>query len=173
MPLPISWIDALFGRLSLRYGSAFLRQWPDGAVDAVKADWADVLDGVTGDAIGYALRYLPETPPNAIRFRDQCRRMPTPAVNALPAPAIKPDPQRVQSALAGLKAGLNRAPTGKTPAQECADRIMFVVGDKGMLSRAQAFQIRAMWDLLTSEQRGRLKCFRGLGMEPSEESVAC
>jgi hypothetical protein len=152
MPLPISWVDALFGRLSLRYGNAFLRQWPDGAVDAVKADWADVLDGITGEAIGYALRYLPESPPNAIKFRDQCRRMPAPELPALPAPDIKADPQRVQAALAGIK----RDMSGDTPAQRCADWIMFLVGDRGRFSAAQKFQIRAMWHLLTPEQHGRL-----------------
>ena len=62
MPAPASWIDHLFGRLSVRYGDAFRRQWPDADIDAVKADWANVLDGVAGDSIGYALRYLPETP---------------------------------------------------------------------------------------------------------------
>lgn len=155
MSLPTSWVDSLFGRLSLRYGNAFLRQWQDASIDAVKADWADVLDGVSGEAIGYALRYLPEAPPNAIKFRDQCRRMPAPAAIALPPPDVKPDPERLAAALAGLK----REPAGGSPAQECADRIMFLVGDRGRMSSAQRHQMVAMWGMLTDDQRARAARF--------------
>ena len=77
MALSALWVDRLFDRLVLRYGTAFLRQYGDIEPAAVKADWADVLDGTSAEAIGYALRYLPaERPPNAMQFRDQCRRAP-------------------------------------------------------------------------------------------------
>ena len=49
MALPSSWVDHLFARLTVRYGAAFLRQWPDTDLAVVKADWADVLDGVRGE----------------------------------------------------------------------------------------------------------------------------
>ena len=55
MALQSSWVDALFARLALRYGAAFLRQWPDVDVVVLKPDWAEVLDGVSGHAIAYAL----------------------------------------------------------------------------------------------------------------------
>lgn len=90
MPLPASWVDALFAKLGLRYGAAFARQWLDADLAAVKADWGDVLDGQTGGAIAHALHHLTAAPPNAIQFRDLCRlatrdeRQPTPI--ALPAP---------------------------------------------------------------------------------------
>ena len=48
MALPSSCVDHLFARLTVRYGAAFLRQWPDTDLAVVKADWADVLDGVRG-----------------------------------------------------------------------------------------------------------------------------
>jgi hypothetical protein len=74
MPLQASWVDNLFARLTVRYGAAFLRQWPDADLAVVKADWADVLDGCRGESIGYALRYLPNTPPNALRAASRrCR----------------------------------------------------------------------------------------------------
>mgnify|MGYP002144839642 CR=1 FL=1 len=96
MPLPSAWLDHLFGRLSVRYGAAFTRQWPDVEIAAVKADWGDVLDGTSGDAISYALRYLPATPCNAMQFRDLCRRAPVATQPALTDGSAKADPARVR-----------------------------------------------------------------------------
>jgi hypothetical protein len=103
MPLNSSWVDRIFGRLAIRYGAAFVRQWPDLDIDAVKADWADVLDGMPGEAIGYALSYLPDTPPNASQFKALCNRRPDKAPPMLPAP--KADPERVRMLLEGIKRG--------------------------------------------------------------------
>ena len=58
MPLPELWVDHLFAKLSVRWGAAFMRQWPDTDPALVKADWSEVLDGCGGDSIAYALRYL-------------------------------------------------------------------------------------------------------------------
>lgn len=118
MALPSSWVDALFGKLMLRYGAAFLRQYGDLDPAMVKSDWADVLDGFDGAAIGYALRYLPaEKPPNALQFRDVARKSPAPEVKALPMPPA--DPERVAAALEKLTAA-KPAQSRMTPAQECA-----------------------------------------------------
>lgn len=146
MPLPTSWVDALFARLTLRYGSAFLRQYGDADPALVKADWADVLDGLRGDAIGYALRYLPLEPCTAMRFRDIARLAPAPAVPAI-TDDTKADPERVQAALAKLAAPRD---TGQTPAQECADRLL---AHGARMSTPQRQQIVAMAPLLTPQQR--------------------
>lgn len=78
MPLPASWVDALFAKLSLRYGAAFMRQWPDAEPALIKADWADVLNGYDSpdrrNAITFAMDSLPpDRPPNALQFLSLCR----------------------------------------------------------------------------------------------------
>lgn len=142
MALPQSWVDHLFGRLAVRYGAAFFRQWPDIDPAAIKADWADVLDGVQGDSITYALRYLPATPVNAMQFRSLCRAAPAQNVAALPAPDVKADPDRVRALMARLKAPEDRV---ESPAQACARYIAQVAHARGgKLSSAQKAQLEAM-----------------------------
>lgn len=116
MSLPASWVDHLFAKLSVRYGAAFLRQWPDTDPATIKADWADVLSGFDGASLAYALRYLPVTPPNALQFRDICRRAPD-TTPALPAPELKPQPERVKALLQKVLEG---APKDQTPAERVA-----------------------------------------------------
>lgn len=142
MALPASWVDHLFGRLSVRYGAAFLRQWPDTDPALVKADWADVLDGVRGESISYALRYLPVSPPNAIQFRDVCRRAPAPDSPALTAPEKKADPQRVASIMARLSMATEDR---DTMAERCARKIAEIAQSRGgVLSMPQRQQLQAM-----------------------------
>ena len=141
MPLHAHWVDHLFGRLSVRYGAAFLRQWPDVDASLVKADWADVLDGVRADSISYALRFLPEKPPNAIQFRDICRRAPAAAAPALPAPDVKSDPERVRSIMARLGSGPD---AGISLAEHCARNIAAIAQTRGRLSAAQRAQLQSM-----------------------------
>ena len=119
MPLSATWTDALFAKLSVRYGAAFLRQWPDADPAHVKADWAEVLDGFDGESIGYALRYLPINPPNAIQFRETCRRAPRADVPALPAPA---DPVAAAKAISAIREAMEPA-KGVSAAQQCIDNI--------------------------------------------------
>lgn len=100
MPLPARWVDHLFAKLTVRYGSAFQRQWPDADIEFVKADWADVLDGTSAESIAYALQYLPtERAPNAMQFRDLCRRAPA-RTPALPPPDVRADDRVVAAAVA-------------------------------------------------------------------------
>ena len=141
MALQKSWVDQLFGRLQIRYGAAFLRQWPDIEPDLVKADWADVLDGVKGDSISYALRFLPEKPPNAIQFRDICRRAPVASVPALPAPDVKADPERVRLIMARLG---SRDDASMSLAERCAKSIAMCAQASGRLSGPQRAQLQAM-----------------------------
>jgi hypothetical protein len=137
MPLHASWADHLFAKLSVRYGAAFMRQWPDADPVLVKADWCDVLDGFERhpEAFTYALANLPDKPLNAIQFRALARCAPTPAVPALPEPAA--DPDRVQAAVDRMtttKATLQ----AKSFAQQCIDNIERIVANRaGAISSAQ------------------------------------
>jgi hypothetical protein len=77
MALPDSWLDHLFGKLAVRYGDAWFRKWDGIPMVAVRADWAQVLDGLSGDAIGHGLQYLPaDFPPTAAAFRALCNARP-------------------------------------------------------------------------------------------------
>lgn len=132
MPLPDRWVDVLFDRLRVRYGVAFTRQYGDLDAAAVKADWADVLDGVSGDAIAYALQYLPSEPLTALQFRDLCRAAPALApAAALPPPKTPPPPE-----VRALADRMNGRPTNA--AQQCLDNIARAVVARGAgLSHAQ------------------------------------
>lgn len=143
MPLPASWVDHLFAKLGVRYGAAFMRQWPDTAPDLVKADWAEVLDNVRAESISYALKYLPEKPPNAIQFRDICRRAPAPSDLArLQAPVPQADPDRVKAIMARLGAPDD---AHMPMAERCARKILEISETRGgVLSMPQRQQLQAM-----------------------------
>lgn len=112
MSLPESWVSELFGRLSVRYGAAFLRQWPDAPAEAVKADWARVLRGFQGRHIQHALDHLPESPPNAMQFRSLCLMAPEPKPLQIAGP--KPQRAKVEDLVKRMKAALDTE--GKGPA---------------------------------------------------------
>jgi hypothetical protein len=87
-------VDALFARLTLRYGRAFLARWDGVPIDAVKDDWARELASYAErpDAIEHALALLDANePPTAARFRELCASAPAPAFRAGPEPK---QPQR-------------------------------------------------------------------------------
>lgn len=110
MSFPLHWADALFAKLSIRYGSAFLAQWPDADPSLVKSDWCDVLTGF-GDkpeAIKYALEHLPEKPPTAMQFRAICNLAPLPVFQRLPEP--KADPAKARAAIEAAMAAVKRMP---------------------------------------------------------------
>jgi hypothetical protein len=87
MALPDSWLDHLFGKLAVRYGDAWFRKWDGIPMSAVRADWAEVLGGMSGDSIAYGLQYLPaEHPPTAAAFRALCNSQRPQGMPALPAP---------------------------------------------------------------------------------------
>ena len=112
MSLPESWVSELFSRLFVRYGAAFMRQWPDLDADAVKADWAQVLRGFEGRHIQHALDHLPDSPPNAMQFRALCLGAPEKQMPRLAGP--KPQRERVADMLARMRAALSTE--GKGPA---------------------------------------------------------
>ena len=171
MSLPSSWTDHLFGRLSVRYGAAFLRQWPDTDIAIVKADWSDVLDGTRGEAISYALRYLPERPVNAMQFRDICRRAPAPAVAQLPAPVETADPSRVAAIMARA---LQQPAALESPSDKCARNILRIVAARGgRVSIPQRDQLQAMAHLLVPALREQVaRHLPGISMSLQHEESA-
>jgi hypothetical protein len=85
MSLPIEWVEKIFSRLQGVYGNSFTAKYSTGIHDGVdsgienaKRTWCDELAGFKTwpEAIGYALKHLPEKAPNAIEFREVCRRAP-------------------------------------------------------------------------------------------------
>ena len=111
MSLPNSWVDALFSRLSVRYGGAFMRQYEGVNPAHVHADWADVLGGFVTrpDAIKHALDNLPhDRPPNAMQFCDACARAPVPPLKQLHSPPA--NPELVAKAMAGMLKQATSAP---------------------------------------------------------------
>lgn len=95
MSLPAAWIDALFARLTVRYGAAFMRQYEGIPLDAVKSDWAAVLGGFDGEDIKHALGSLPaDWPPTVMQFRALCNNRPR-QDEPLRIDGPPPDPARV------------------------------------------------------------------------------
>lgn len=85
MTLPEKWIERIFARLQGIYGAQFTSKFSrmDQGVDVgmlnAKSTWADELGNFSDkpEAIAYALDHLPtDHVPNALEFRDICRRAP-------------------------------------------------------------------------------------------------
>lgn len=126
MSLPTKAVDRLFERLAATYGRSWTMQWADVPMADVKAAWAHELAGYTDNLapIAWALENLPERTPNAIEFRNLCRRAPAPAAPRLPEP--KADPERVRVELERLHGVLLQpvATDGRAWARELLDRHM-------------------------------------------------
>ena len=85
MSLPKKWIDKIFDRLMGIYGAQFRAKFSsvidgvDVGLENAKETWANELAnfGDWPESIAYALDHLPtEHAPNALEFRDICRRAP-------------------------------------------------------------------------------------------------
>lgn len=95
-------IDELFGRLLVRYGADWLRQWQGVDEELVKQDWMHELTGLPIRAIRYGMEHLPVgKPPTVGQFKALCLNVPPPPVKALPAP--KPDRKRLAAEFAKLR----------------------------------------------------------------------
>ncbi len=110
-PLPLDWVEAIFRKLVLTYGHAFLSRWDGLDLAAVKDDWARELAGLarSPDAIAWGLAHLPEgRAPTVLEFRALCVRRPSPNAPQLYAP---PAHAHVRAtALAGLRGLLQGEP---------------------------------------------------------------
>ena len=103
MPMPLAWLDRIFEKLTVTYGSAFTDRWRDVDLAKVKTDWLDELDGMeqhNGQMIAYGLSNLPEKPPTVIEFRNICRRAPIADAPRLEGP--KPSPERIKAEMKKL-----------------------------------------------------------------------
>jgi hypothetical protein len=94
MTLQRKWVDAIFTKLTVRYGKAFLNRWEGVDIELVKADWAHELGDFNDspDAIKYALEYMdPAKPPTAAMFKELARRAPAKEMPVLEAPEANPE----------------------------------------------------------------------------------
>jgi len=101
MAMPSAWIDRIFEKLQLVYGSHFTGRWSGVSIEAVKADWAHELDGMEQhpESIKHALQHLPiDQPPTVLQFRELCRKALLPKHKELPAPPVNPEAARAVAA---------------------------------------------------------------------------
>lgn len=92
MSLPLRWVEEIFNRLAVTYGTEFLGRFKGQNLNDIKTDWSNRLAGLENapGVIAYALQNLPARAPNVIEFADLCRRAPLPEVKHLPAPQADP-----------------------------------------------------------------------------------
>jgi hypothetical protein len=100
MSLPLQAVDRLFDRLSATYGRQFLNLYEGMDANAIKAVWAHELSGfgMRLKDLAWALENLPERAPNAIEFRNLCRKAPQPEEKRLPEPQFQPERLRAELA---------------------------------------------------------------------------
>ena len=148
-------IELIFGKLQVRYGAAWLRQWDGVDMNLVKSDWGSELVGFANnlEPLRYALRHLPERCPNVGQFRAIANGCPLPQFKQLPAPAA--DPAVVAEELA-RQSGIRNAIAHREDGKQWARRILSRIqnGDTS-ISRYAAMSARM-----------------ALGMEPSHEPHA-
>lgn len=122
MSLPTKVIDRLFERLAATYGAKWVRQWDGVPMADVKSAWAHELSGFHDRMtdLAWALGNLPEPCPNAIEFRNLCRKAPQPESPRLPEPKADPERLRVEFA----KLGDLRATIGTVDHKAWARRII-------------------------------------------------
>lgn len=117
MDFPEKWMERIFARLQGLYGAQFTSKFSrmDKGVDVgmlnAKATWANELGNFSDkpEAIAYALDHLPsDHAPNALEFRDVCRRAPKKEAPVLTHKLTKEDHERAASAaeaaIRGMKA---------------------------------------------------------------------
>lgn len=115
-PLPAVWVDRLFARLQGVYGRDFMSQFSsvdsngfDVGLANAKQIWSEELGGFAEhpEAIAYALENLPERMPNAIVFREICRKAPRKGYTALEYKLTDEDKASAKLQLQRIKDMLN------------------------------------------------------------------
>lgn len=151
MPLPDSWVDKLFRKLSATYGQAFLRQYDGVPMDDVKANWAQELGCFQQSpaAISRGIELLPaDRAPTVLQFRELCRSHAQAEVLALPAPTAPADPAVIARAREALKPITN---TG---------------------NKQWAYALKARHESGEKLTRFQIECYRGaIGIVPQQEAV--
>lgn len=158
MALSSQLVDVIFGRMLARYGQAWLAKWAQVPLNAVRADWAEQLEGFGVIAVNHGLMNLPEDyVPNAAQFRKLCLGRPEPMPLAIEGP--KPDPVRVAELLAQAQAQL-AARTAK-PLQWAYD-----LQEREKRSEDLTPAQRQAWrDALTTQSAVDILCFRNIDPE--------
>jgi hypothetical protein len=120
MSLPIAWVDRIFLRLVGIYGAQFKAKFSviENGVDIGMANakevWADELANFADwpEAIAYALKNLPtDRAPNALEFREICRRAPKKEPLALPHHLTAEEIQRNKQRIAEMVGTLAKSKT--------------------------------------------------------------
>jgi hypothetical protein len=114
MTISIAAVERLFDRLSMTYGSEFRNKWNGIPLNEVKSAWAHEL-GMFSDnlnAIGWALKNLPDRCPNLIEFKSLCKQAPRPTTIALDA--SKAPVEVVDRVLAEIALTAFKTPSDKT-----------------------------------------------------------
>lgn len=108
MAMAGDWVEGIFSKLVLVYGSRFQQQWAQLPAAMVKADWAHELDGITSVQLNHALHNLPaDFPPNVLQFKALCREhRPEPMRASIPMDRRAPMQPRVKEKLAALLASI-------------------------------------------------------------------
>ena len=141
-------VDALFDRLSLRYGRAFPLRWKGLDLEAVKADWACELSSYAErpEAIEHALALVdPAEPPTAAQFRNLCDTAPVEAFRLQPEPKqahraaevrrkyLRPVPPRSGRELAWAADMVQRAQAGERVSRYSLRLALDALGRQGPL----------------------------------------
>ena len=172
MSLPDVWVERLIARLQLRYGAEWTRAYAGIDPNAVKADWAHVLSGLTLDALDLGVKRLPtDRPPNAMQFRALCFvAAPPPVAPALPAP--KADPALMRRIAAKMR---ERGETfgHLSPAAHCIVNVHTSPGAKkrGGIDQSQADMVRSCCKRLSDIDRQQLAAM-GYSLREFEEVAA-
>lgn len=111
--LPPEWVERIFAKLTVRYGTSFRARYAGVAEQDLRDDWAEQLAGFRGhaDAIAYALDHLPaERAPNVAEFKALCNQAPPPPVAGLLAnmPTRRPPPPGVAAKLKAFQARVSQ-----------------------------------------------------------------
>jgi len=111
--LPAAWVERIFTKLTVRYGTAFRARYAGVDEQLLRDDWAEQLAGLRQhpDAIAYALNNLPaERAPNVAEFRVLCNQAPPPPVAGLLAnmPTRRPPPPGVAERLKAFQASVTQ-----------------------------------------------------------------
>lgn len=172
MPLPDAWVERLVARLQLRYGAQWTQAYAGIDPNAVKADWAQVLSGLTLDNLDLGIKRLPiDRPPNAMQFRALCFiTAPAPVAPALPAP--KADREKVARLAADMREP-SKLRASMSPAAWCIHRIHTSEGlrKRGFMDPSQVDMIRSCMRVLSDEDRTTLAGL-GYALEHFEEEAA-
>lgn len=172
MSLPDVWVERLIARLQLRYGAEWTRAYAGIDPNAVKADWAHVLSGLTLDALDLGVKRLPtDRPPNAMQFRALCF-VAAPAAIAPALPAPKANPALVRKLAAQMRQRGDEF--GRlSPAARCIVSVHTSPGarKRGGLDQAQVDMVRSCCRVLGDSDRQQLAAM-GYALEQFETAEA-